>query len=168
MFEKSTDLLVIYQNINIFTPDTFIPPSFRKKICALHPTSFSNHPLVTTLSLFLKMSEVCNISNVGLNNKSANKTFLQNTPHILPSFQKTLRSPSQIFLETLTFHHIFSSLHSYTVDEVCNISNKNQPPSNLAKLQYLRYFISLIHIKEKWRSLSKMFFYHIFTIFNSE
>ena len=126
-------------------------------------------PQVFRIIHFLQhLSEVCNISNVGLNNKSANKIFLHNTPHTLPSFQKKLRSPSQNFLETLNFHHIFTSLHSYTVDEVCNISNKNQPPGNLAKLQYLRYFISLIHIKEKWRSLSKMFFYHIFTIFNSE
>ena len=38
-----------------------------------------------------------------------------------------------------------------TVDEVCYISNKNQPPNNLAKRQYFytRDFISLLHFKRK-------------------
>ena len=36
-----------------------------------------------------------------------------------------------------------------TVDEVCYISNKNQPPNNLAKRQYFytRQFISLLHFE---------------------
>ena len=35
------------------------------------------------------------------------------------------------------------------MDEVCNISNKNQPPSNLAKYQYfyIREFVFLLHFE---------------------
>ena len=34
-----------------------IPPLFRKKIGALHPKPYSKHPIFTTFSVFLKLSE---------------------------------------------------------------------------------------------------------------
>ena len=59
-----------------------------------------------------------------------------------------MRSPPQILLETFTFYLIFTS---FTVDEVSNISNKYQPPNNLAKCQYFytRDFASLLHFEKK-------------------
>ena len=56
--------------------------------------------------------------------------FLHKTPYTHPSFQKQLHFPSQKLVETSTFYHIFSI---FTVDQVCNISNKYQTPSNWAK-----------------------------------
>ena len=50
----------------------YIPPSFRNKVGAVHHKSFSKYPVFTTLSLFLTMNKVCNISNKYLApNKSA-------------------------------------------------------------------------------------------------
>ena len=85
--------------MSIFLHETlYIPPSFRKTIGALHRKSFSKHPLFTTFSLLLKVSEVCNISSkCGLSNKSAKKIFLHKTPYTPPLFQK----------KTSTFYHIF-------------------------------------------------------------
>ena len=61
---------------------------FEKKIGALHRKSFSKHPLFTTFSLFLKMSDVCNISSkCRLPNKSAKKLFLHKTPYTPCLFQ---------------------------------------------------------------------------------
>ena len=90
----------------------------------IHRKSFLKHPLCTTFSLFWKVSEVCNILNkCWLPNKSVNKIFLNKTPYTPPllqkhktpytppSFEKKMRSPSQILLETYTFHHIFSSFY---------------------------------------------------------
>ena len=76
--------------MSIFLHETlYIPPSFRKTIGALHRKSFSKHPLFTTFSLLLKVSEVCNISSkCGLSNKSAKKIFLHKTPYTPPLFQK--------------------------------------------------------------------------------
>ena len=48
--------------------------------------------------------------------------------------------------------HFFSTfLLVFTVDGVCYISNKKQPPNNLAKRQYFytRDFISLLHFERK-------------------
>ena len=133
-----------YTKTFIFLHKTlYIPSSFGKKNDDIHRKSFLKHPLCTTFSLFWKVSEVCNILNkCWLPNKSVNKIFLNKTsytPPLLqkhktlytpPSFEKKMHSPSQILLETYTFHHI---LVVFTVDEACNISNKNQTPSNLAK-----------------------------------
>ena len=143
IFQIYTDLLVIYQNFHIFTQDTLYTFIIWKKNDDIHRKSFLKHPLCTTFSLFWKVSEVCNILNkCWLPNKSVNKIFLNKTPYTPPllqkhktlytppSFEKKMHSPSQILLETYTFHHI---LVVFTVDEACNISNKNQTPSNLAK-----------------------------------
>ena len=69
-----------------------------EKIGALHRQSFSKHPLFTSFSLFLKVSEVCNISS---------KCWL---PNKFSLSQKTLRSPSQNLFKTSTFYHSFTSV----------------------------------------------------------
>ena len=61
------------------------------------------------------------------------------------------------------------------MDKVCNISNKNQRPNNLAKYEffYTRELYPSFISKENERSLLQKFFetstfYHIFIIFSSE
>ena len=74
-----------------YTRDFISLLHFGKKIGALHRKRFSKHPLFTTFSIFLKVSEVCNISSKWwLPNKSANKIFLHKTPYLLPLIQKKL------------------------------------------------------------------------------
>ena len=52
---------------------------------------FSKHPHFTTFSLFLKASEVCNISNKWLlPDKSVAKIFLHKIPETAPSFQQKI------------------------------------------------------------------------------
>ena len=66
----------------------YIPLSFWEKIGALHRKRFTEHPLFTTFSLFLKVSDICNISSkCWLLNKSANTIFLHKAPYTLPLFQ---------------------------------------------------------------------------------
>ena len=66
------------------------PPSFRKKIGALHSKRFSKHPVFTTFPFtFKRVSQACNILNkYCFLNKSAKETFLHKTTYTLPSFQK--------------------------------------------------------------------------------
>ena len=52
-----------YQPPNNLAKHQYFYPPFRKKIGTLHHKSFSKHPLFTTFSLFLKVSEVCTISS---------------------------------------------------------------------------------------------------------
>ena len=55
------------------------------------------------------------------------------------------------------------------MDEVCNISNENRPPNNLAKYQYFytRDFISFLHFKKELAfSISKIFETSTFTTFS--
>ena len=78
--------LAIYQYF--YKRDFISLRHFEKKIGALHRKSFSKHPLFTTFSLFLKMSDVCNISSkCWLHNKSAKKLFLHKTPYTPSLFQ---------------------------------------------------------------------------------
>ena len=63
VFQIKIDRLVIYQNLNIFTQETFYPSFISKKNGPLHRKRFPKHLLFTTFSLFLTVSEVCNISN---------------------------------------------------------------------------------------------------------
>ena len=66
----------------------YISTSFRKRIGALNRKRFLRHPLFTAFSLFLKVSEVCNIlSKCGLPNKSANKRLLRKALYTPPLFQ---------------------------------------------------------------------------------
>ena len=100
-------------------------------------------------------------------NKSINKMFLHTAPYTPPLFQKKVRSPSQNLLKTFTFH---PSLLIFTVVEVCNITNKNQSPSNLAKYQYFytRDFIYPSFISEKIGALHRRGFskHPLFTTFS--
>ena len=82
--------------------------------------------------------------------------------------KKNLRSSSQNLLKRPFFTTFIVFL---TVDEVCYISNKNQPFSNnLAKRQYFytREFISLLHFERKLVLLiAKPFWKHpLFTTFS--
>ena len=81
------------------------------------------------------MSEVCNTSSkCWLPNNSANKVLLHTKTYTSPSFKrKNLHSPLQNLLETSTFS---TCRLVFTVDEVCYILNKYQPPNNLEKYQY--------------------------------
>ena len=83
-----------------------------KKIGTLHRKSFSKHPLFTTFLLFLKVSEVCNISSkCWLPNKSANKAFSHKTPYTRPLFQIKICVLHRR-IETSTFYNIFTSFDS--------------------------------------------------------
>ena len=100
-------------------------------------------------SLSLTLSEVCYISSkYWLPNKSADKIFLHKTLYSPVLFKKKLRCPSQNLLETST---LYTFLLVFTVEEVCYIWNKYQPPNNLSKYQYFckRNFLSLLHFEEK-------------------
>ena len=70
----------------------------RKKL-ALPIVNVLKHPLFTTFSLFLKMSEVCNISSkCWMPNKSVTNMFLHKTFETNPSFQqkKNVLSMAQV------------------------------------------------------------------------
>ena len=91
------------------------------------------HPLFITFSLFLTVNEVCNISNkYWLSNKSAIKIFLHKTPDTAPWFQQKI---CVVQCRNFWKHPLFNTfLLFFTVDEVCNISNKYAPPSKKPKL----------------------------------
>ena len=76
ILQINTNLLITEWNINIFTQDTLYPSFISKKIGTLHREHFSKHPHFTLFSLFLTVSEVCNISNKCWRpNKSATKIY---------------------------------------------------------------------------------------------
>ena len=113
IFQINTKLLVTYWNINIFTQEILYPSIIWKKLALSIANAFLKHPLFTTFSLFLKGSEVCNISNKSwLPNNSANKIFLHKKPYTPPLLQKNLRSPCQNLWEISTFYYIFTSFDS--------------------------------------------------------
>ena len=128
-----------------YTRDFISYPHFGKND-ALDRKRFSKHPLFTAFSLFLKVSEVCNISNkCWLPYKSLTKLFLYKASETAPSFpEKNCALHGTSFQK----HPLFTPfLLVFTVDEVCYISNKHQPPYDLVKRQYFyaRGFISLLH-----------------------
>ena len=114
IFEINTSLLIINQTSIFLHKRLYIPPSFRKKNCALQRKRFSKHLLFATFYLFLKVGEVCNISSkCWLPNKSANKIFLQKTPDAAPAYQRKTCAPHRAkFLETSTFYYMTTSFHS--------------------------------------------------------
>ena len=63
IFQINTDLLVVTKTLIILHKRLYIPPLFREKPGVLYRKRFLKHPLFTTFSLFLKVSEVCNTSN---------------------------------------------------------------------------------------------------------
>ena len=88
IFQIKTNLLVIYQDINIFTKETLYPSiiwkkNWRSRLLAFFETSTFYH-IFTVFN-----SEVCNISNKHqLPNKSATKIFSRKIPNIAPSLQQ--------------------------------------------------------------------------------
>ena len=82
-------------------------------------------------------------------NQRQNKIFSHKTPYTSTSFPKTFCALYCRFFQKYPLFTTF--LLVFTGNEVCNISNKNQTPSNLAKYQYFctRDFISLLHSKIK-------------------
>ena len=103
-----------YQPPSIFLHKKMYPSIISEKIGALHRNRFSKHTLFTTFSPFLKVSEFVIIQ--------LNADFLINQPikyfctrhlTIVLYFKKTLRSPSQMLLESSTFYYyIFTSFDS--------------------------------------------------------
>ena len=82
------------------------------------------------------------------------KMFLHVTAYTPPSFQIKVRVLNRRCFQN---HPLFTKfLLVFTVDQVCYISYKYQPPNNLAKRQYFytRNFISLHHFGKNWRSPS--------------
>ena len=149
--------LAKYQNFD--TRDFLSLLHFGKKIALSIANVFRNIHFFTTFSSFLTVSEVCNTSSkCWLSNKSANKIFLYKIHYTLPSFPKNnLCSPLQMLLETSNFYHIFTSFSEWMS---CYISNKYQPPNNLAKYQYFytKGFISILHFeKELALSIANVF-----------
>ena len=133
----------------------------------------SKHPLFSTFALFLKVSEVCNISNkCWLPNKLARNYFY--TKHHTPLFY--LKQNFALSITESLKHPLFTTfLLVLTLYEIFYISYKYQSPNNLAKHQYFytRDFISLHHFKKNWCSPMQKFyktsnFDHLFSIFKSE
>ena len=66
--------------MNNFTQEILYHSVISKTIDALHRESFSKHPILTAFSVFLKVSDVCNISSKDwVPNKSVNKISLHKT-----------------------------------------------------------------------------------------
>ena len=128
IFQIKTDLLIIYQNINSFTQETLHPFFISKKIGTVHRKHFPKYSFLP----YLTENEVFNISNkYRLPNKSAKKMILHKTLYTPPSFKKKFAlSIAKAFrnVDFLPFFLVF------TVDEVCNISNKYGPSRYFSKI----------------------------------
>ena len=112
----------------------YLPTSFRNKVGALRRKHFSKHPLFT-FSLFLTVSEMGNILNKCWHpDKSAWKYFYTRHLTLLLHFNKKNCALHRRIYQKHQRFTTFSLV--FTVDDVCNISNKDQPPSNSAKYQY--------------------------------
>ena len=126
--------LAKYQN---FTQRLYIPPSFQTKIYAPHRRIFCKYRLFTAILVFLKVDEVCYISN-----KCQPPLDLVKRPYFytrdfisLLHFGKNWRSPSQTFFETITFYHFFSLF--LKVNDICNSSSKCWLPNKSANKIFL-------------------------------
>ena len=155
----------------------YILPSFqKKKIGALHRKLFLKHPLVTTFSLFLKVSQVCNVLNkCWLPNKLANKRFLSKIPYTLLYFKKNIALSIADDLRNIQFlSHFYKFLHwmrcalfllSLLISLLITERNINIFTQETLHLSFI--------FRKQWRSPLQTFFetstvYRIFTIFKSE
>ena len=120
IFQRNTDLLMIYQNINTFIQEALYPSFIsKKKWNGLHRKFLLIQSFFSIFSLFLKVGEVCNISNkCWFPNKSVNKIFLHKTPYNTTQSCAVDRRRFQKGRIFTTF------LPNLTENEVCNISNK--------------------------------------------
>ena len=92
--------------------------------------------------------------------------FTQDTWHCSFMKSKSVHSPSQNLLKTSI---LTPFLLVFTAVEVCNITNKNRSPGNLAKYQYFYKIdlISFLHFGKNWRSPSQKVSKHpLFTTFS--
>ena len=146
IFHINTNLLIIQQNINIFTQETLYPSVTSKRNQRSPSKKFFETSTFYHFFTIFKVNEVCNISSkCWLPNKLDNKTFLHKTTYTPPFFRtKNCALNHIIFWE----HPLFTTfLLVFPVDELCYIWNKYHPPKNLAKHQcfYTRDFKSLLH-----------------------
>ena len=100
----------------------YIRSSFRKRIGSLHHKRFSKHPLFSTFSLFLTMNMVRNISNTDFIINQLKNVFTQEKLQAPFISQKEICT---LHCRSVLKHPLFTTfLLVFTVDEVCNISNK--------------------------------------------
>ena len=116
----------------------------------------------TILSTIFKNIKIQSISTFLKNYLACNYFYTRHLTLLLHFKKKLVLSIAEALVRNINL-----------MDEVCNISNKYQPPSNLAKYQYFytRNFISFLHFEIKLaHSIVNVFqnihFYQIFTIFN--
>ena len=158
----------------IILHETPYTPSFLKKKGVLHHRCFQKHPPYTPFILVFTVDEVCYISNKyqPLNNLAKHHYFYTRDFISLLHFKQKF---------TISIAEFFRNIHRnnflvfLTVDEVCYISNKYQPPYDLVKRQYFDRidFISFFFLRKNWRCLSQTFYgtstiYYFFTVFKSE
>ena len=104
---------------NNLTQETLYPSFISKKTVVSIANLFRNNHFFPIFSLFLKVGEVCNISNkCWFLNKSANKIFLHKTPYNTTQSCAVDRRRFQKGRLFTTF------LPNLIENEVCNISNK--------------------------------------------
>ena len=101
----------------------FISLFYSEKKLALSIPNVLRTSTFTTFSLFLEVSDICNISSkCRLLNKSANKTFLHKAPYTFPLLQIKICA---LHCKTSEKHPFFTTfLLVFTMDEVCYISYK--------------------------------------------
>ena len=137
---------MIQRNVNIFTQTTLYPAFILEKN-QLSPQRFSKHPLFTTFTIFKRVMFVI---------LQVNADFLIN--------QLTK------YFYTRQLNFLLHFLLVLAVDEMSCISQKYQPPNNLAKHQYFytRDFISLLHFGKKIGALHRKRFskHPLFTTFS--
>ena len=95
IFQINANLLITERNINIFTQETLYSSFISKKNWRSPSGTFFEISTSTSFSLFLTVSEVCNIANkYWLPNKWTTNIFLHKTPYTALSFQKKMCSRS--------------------------------------------------------------------------
>ena len=150
----------------------YIPPSFWWKTGALHCKRVSKHPLFTTLSLRLTVGETCNISNKYdfLMTQLKKYFYLRHLTLLL-----YLNRNCTLHRTSSWKHSLFTTiLLVFTVDKVCNISNKYQSPSNLPTHNTLillsKRLYNLLSFEKNvgtlhWKHLPKHPLFTIFSLF---
>ena len=132
-----------------YTKDLLFLLHFENKLALSVAKIFQNLHFLFPFSLFLTVSEVCNISNkYWLPNKSATKMFLHETPYTVPSFQQKYLGLDRRRFQKDRLFTIF--LPNLTEGEVCNISNKDQSRKSLWTYYYFyaRDFITFFHFAD--------------------
>ena len=173
IFQTKTDLLVIYQNVNIFTQETLYPSFISKKISTLHRKGFSKHPLFTTFSLFEEWVKfvIFQINADFLMNQSTKYFYTKHLTLLLHAIKKFALSITKSFknIHFLTDFYNFSQWMSCAIFQIN--TNLQVICQNINTFTYETLYTSFIS-KKNWRFPSQMLFetstfYHIFTISKS-